>query len=69
MEPHFDWVLIELCKRPAKRMESQVEGLVEQLLDRVEKEVRQRRVKEGDVEAPRITSFQLDGTDWKMSFD
>ena len=39
-ELHFDWVLIEICRRPVKRMNLQVEGLVEQLLDRVEKEVR-----------------------------
>ena len=70
MEPHFDWVLIELCRRPAKRVDSQVEGLVEQLLDRVDKEVKQKkRAKEGDEDTPRITSLHWDGTDWKMSFD
>ena len=74
MEPHFDWVLIDLNRRPEltnkkdKRMESQIEVLWEQLLDRMDKEVRQR-VKDGDEETPRITSLQWDGTDWKMLFE
>ena len=68
-KPHFDWVLIELCRRLVKRMNLQVEGLVEQLLDKVDKEVKQKRAKEGDEDTPRITSLQWDGTDWKMSFD
>ena len=74
MEPHFDWVLIDLNRRPEltnkkeKRMESQIEVLWEQLLDRMDKEVRQR-VEDGDEETPRITSLQWDGTDWKMSFE
>ena len=51
-----------------KRLDSQVEHLVEQLRDRMNKVVKER-VKDGDEEKPRIKSLQWDGIDWKMSFD
>jgi len=47
MEPHFDWVLTELCKRPAKKMKFQVDQLVDQMLDRMGKEMKEKWAKEG----------------------
>ena len=65
MEPHLDLVLVKLNRRPElkkdKKIESQVEGLVDQLHHRVKK-----RVKDGNEERPRIKSLQWDGN---MSFD
>ena len=67
MEPHFDWVLVELNRRPElkkDKIESQVEGLVEQLITKVK-----QSVNNGDEEKLRIKSLHWDGIDWKMSFD